>query len=246
MFSALTGRQTELRAVACRLNPFSGAARRQPRPDTEDGTNAELARRGDDRLQLTDAVQGDDDLPAELLGQERRLDEGPVLVSVAEGQGFGILLQGQSDQQLGFGASLDPESVGTAVVEELLDDMALLVDLDGVDPAVLPLVVVLGDGLLEGAEQLVDEGLEDVGEADQDRELETAVLEIVDEGLEIDPGQGGTRRPDLDIPAVVDGEEVASPAVNVVELDGVLDRPRPDVCGQLDSATSRARPRDCA
>jgi hypothetical protein len=49
------------------------------------------------------------------------------------------------------------------VLHQLLDDVALLVDLDRVDAAERALVVVLGDRLLERAEQLLDARAQDVG-----------------------------------------------------------------------------------
>ena len=86
-------------------------------------------------------------------------------------QGFGVVLQGQGDQQLGLAARLDAQVEGPPVFDQLLDDVALLVDLDRVDAAVAALVLVLRDGLLEGAAELLDPGLQDVGEADQEGEV---------------------------------------------------------------------------
>jgi hypothetical protein len=111
--------------------------------------------------------------------------------------------------------------------------VALLVHLDRVDAAVGALVVVLGDRLLERAEQLLDAPPQDVGEADQHRQVDAAVAQVVDERLEVDRQRARTRGSDLDVAGVVDGEEVATPTVDVVELDGVLDRPGPKVSLQL-------------
>ncbi len=181
------------------------------------------------------AVHRDDDAPAQLLGEERRLDEGAVLVPVAEDERLGVLLEGEGDEQLRLGARLDPQVVGPAVLHQLLDDVALLVDLDRVDPAEGALVVVLRDRLLEGAEELLDARAQDVGEADEDRQVEPAAAEVVHELLEVDaerPRPGGR---DLDVAGLVDGEEVPTPPVDVVQLDGVLDRPRPQLSLQLAS-----------
>ena len=79
-----------------------------------------------------------------------------VLVPVAEDERLGVLLQGEGDQQLRLAARLQAEVEGPAVLDQLLDDVALLVDLDRVDAAVAALVVVLGDGLLERAAELLD------------------------------------------------------------------------------------------
>ena len=46
----------------------------------------------------------------------------------------------------GLRAGLEAVVVGPAELDDLLDDVAVLVDLDRVDAAVLALVAVLGDG----------------------------------------------------------------------------------------------------
>ena len=131
------------------------------RPDLE------LAGAGEDGLELAHAIHDDDDLAAELLRQHGGLDVGAVFVAVAEDQRLGVVLQRQRDQQLGLGAGLDAEVRRPAVLDQLLDDVTLLVDLDRVDAAVGALVLVLDDRLLERPGELLDAGLQDVGEADR-------------------------------------------------------------------------------
>ena len=145
----LGGGEAELRAVARRLHPLARALGGEPRAHADDRADVEVARGGEDGLELAHAVHDDDDLAAELLGEQRGLDVGAVLVPVAEDERLGVVLQGERDQQLGLGAGLEPEVEGPAVLDQLLDHVALLVDLDRVDAAVGALVVVLGDRLLE-------------------------------------------------------------------------------------------------
>ena len=76
--------------------------------------------------------------------------------------------------------------VGPPELDDLLDDVAVLVDLDRVDALVLALVAVLGDGAPEGLVQLDDAALEHVGEADQQRQADAAARDLVDQLLEID------------------------------------------------------------
>ena len=149
---------------------------------------------GQDGVQLAQAVHGDDHPPAELLGEEGGLDERLVLVAVAEDQGLGVVLQGERHQQLGLGAGLDAQVEGPAVLDQLLDHVALLVDLDRVDAAVGALVVVLRDRLLEGAAELLDPRPQDVGEADEEGQVEPAAAQVVHQLLEVDgadPGPAG-------------------------------------------------------
>src|SRR5690606_28786715 len=62
--------------------------------------------------------------------------------------------QGHHREQLGLGACLQAETVGLAKVQDLLDDMTLLVDLDGIDTAVAAVVLVLRHRPLEGVVDL--------------------------------------------------------------------------------------------
>ena len=86
----------------------------------------------------------------------------------------------------------------------------------GIDAAVGALVVVLRDGLLERAAELLDARAQDVGEADQEGKVQPAAAQVFDELLQVDarrPGPGGC---DLYVSGVVDPEEGAAPAVDVV------------------------------
>ena len=190
----LGGGEAELRAVAGRLHPLAGALGGEPRAHADHRPQVELGGGGEDRVELAHAVHRDDDAAPELLREERRLDERAVLVAVAEDERLGVLLQRERDEQLGLGAGLDPEVEGPAVLHQLLDDVALLVDLDRVDAAEGALVVVLGDRLLERAEELLDARAQDVGEADQDREVEPAAAEVVHQLLEVDRQRTRARR----------------------------------------------------
>src|SRR4029079_2071712 len=146
---------------------------------------------------------------------------------------FRVLLQGESDQELRLAARLQAEVEGPAVFDQLLDDVALLVDLDRVDAAIAALVVVLGDGLLERSAELLDARAEDVGEAEEYGEVQAALTEILDELLEVDGVGSRSGGCDLDVAGVVDGEEVPAPTTDVVQLEGVLDRPGPELGLQL-------------
>ncbi len=128
----------------------------EPRAHADDRPHLEVARRSEDGLELAHPVHDDDDLAPELLREQRGLDVGAVFVAVAEDERLGVVLQRERHQQLGLGAGLDAEIEGPAVLDQLLDDVALLVDLDRVDAAVVALVVVLGDRLLERAAELLD------------------------------------------------------------------------------------------
>ncbi len=222
----LGGREAELRAVAGRLDPLAGTFGREARAYADHRTDLELARGAQNGLELADLIDDDDHLAAELLRQQRRLDVGAIFVAVAEDQRLGVVLEGEGDEQLRLRAGLDAEVVGPPVLHQLLDDVPLLVHLDRVDAAIGAAVVVLGDRLLERAAELLHARAQDVREADEEGQVEAAATQVVDQLLQVDPYRAVAGGRHLDVAGLVDAEEVATPAADVVQLDRVVDRPR--------------------
>ena len=128
--------------------------------------DAELLRGLEDQPELGVLLDDRDDVAADLVRQHRRFDELGVLEAVADDRRV-VVGERDDGQQLRLRAGLEAEVVRLAEVEDLLDDLALLVDLDRVDAAVAALVLVLRDGGLERGVDLAEAVLEDVGEADR-------------------------------------------------------------------------------
>ena len=141
--------------------------------------HADLLRRLENQPQLGVFLDDRDDVAADLLGQHRHFDELGVLEAVAD-DGRLVVGQRHHGQQLRLGAGLEAELVRPAEVEHFLDDLPLLIHLDRVDAAVAALVLVLRDGGLEGVVNLAEAVLEDVGEAEQDRQADAAQLQPID------------------------------------------------------------------
>ncbi len=226
----LAGGQAELRTVARGFNPLSGPLGGEAGAHTDHRADVEFARTGEDGVDLLGPVDGDDHLTAELLGEQGGFYVRLVLVAVAQDVRVGVLVQGEGHQQFRLAPRFDAEAVGRAVFDEFLDHVTLLVHLDRVDPAEPPLVVVLGDGGVEGAEELFDPELQDVGEADQKGEVAAPALQILDQFLEVDGALARSLGRHLDVARIVDGEEILAPSVHVIELGSVFDRPSPKVC----------------
>ena len=87
-----------------------------------------------------------------------------------------------------------PKLNGLPNSQDFFDHLPLLVDFDRIDAAVVALVVVLGDAPAKGCVNLAQPVLEDAGEADQDRQIDAAQLQSVDELFQIDPAIGLLRR----------------------------------------------------
>jgi hypothetical protein len=182
----LRGVETELALVAARLLPLADPERRQLDAQPDVGAHVELARQTRDEGQFVELLDDQEDPLAHLLGQQRQLDEVLVLVAVAHDQGFGVVLDGQHGVEFGLGSRLEADVELLAVLHDLFQHRALLVDLDGVHVEVLGLEAVFLGGLLEAVEDLLDAVVEDVGESQQHRRREVAQFQVLHDLDEVD------------------------------------------------------------
>jgi hypothetical protein len=213
--------EAELRAVAGGGLPVPGALGRQPAADADARLDTGLLGDVADQRQLRGLLDDQDHRPAEARGEQRHLDVLLVLVAVADDQRVGVLEHRHHRQQLRLRAHLEAEVEGLAVLHQVLDDEALLVDLDRIDAAVDALVAVLADGVLEGLVELDDARLEDLGEADQEGKTDPPLAQLVDQAFEVDRRRPGPAGVHDEVAQVVDGEVVVPPAGDVVEVGGV-------------------------
>ena len=218
--------QPELGPVAARALPPPAAPRRQLDPHADLGPDAHLlGRTRGTRPELGVFLDDRDDVAAHLVGEHRRLDELGVLEAVADDRRV-VRGQRRHRQQLGLRPGLEAEAVGPAEIQDLLDHLPLLVDLDRIDADVAPLVRMLRrwpTGRRRGCPPAM---AEDIAEPDEDRQVDAAQLQVIDELLEIDRLLGILRRVDEHVAGAADGEVALAPARDLVELVRVRDRPR--------------------
>ena len=221
----LARREPELRPVAARRFPASRSLGRQLDAHADARPDADLLGGLGDQRQLGELLDDDQHRAPQLGGHQRRLDVLLVLVAVADDEGLLVVEHRHDRQQLRLRARLQAVVVGPAELDDLLDDVAVLVDLDRVDALELALVAVLGDRALERLVQLDDAALEHVGETDQQRQADPAARDLVDQLLEIDGRPLEARRMRLDVSGLGDGEIVVAPVLDPVDLGRVRDRP---------------------
>src|SRR5687768_5250090 len=89
-------------------------------------------------------------------------------------------------EQLWLAARFEAVVKRPAELDDLLDDGAVLIDLDRIHAAVLPLIAVLANRVVERAAQQLDARAQDVAEAQEDRQLDAASDELVDQLLHVD------------------------------------------------------------
>ena len=221
----LARRQAELRAVAARRLPAPRPLGGQLDADADARAHADLLGGLGDQRELGELLDDDEDRAPQLRRHQRGLDVLLVLVAVADDQRVLVVEHRHDRQQLRLGAGLEAVVVGPAELDDLLDDVAVLVDLDRVDAAVLALVAVLGDGVLEGLVQLDDAAAQDVGEADEQRQADSAPRDLVDQLLEVDgwPLEAGRMR--LHVAGFGHREVVVAPVFDPIDLGGIRDCP---------------------
>ncbi len=225
-FHDLGDEEAELGADAAGLLPAASAFGGEFHADADGRFDVVELGVFDDELQLAELLDHGDDVLADLGREDDGFDEFIVLEAVADDGGFVVAYQGHHREQLGLGTGFDTEAVFAAEVEDLLDDVALLVDLDGVDATVEALVVVLADGVGEGFVDAGDAVFEDVGEADQHGRLDVALAELVDEFFEVDLAIFVGVGVDGDGAFGGDGEVSLAPVVDAVSSGGIGGSPR--------------------
>ena len=220
----LGGVEAELGVVAGGERPLALAARLEFYAEADHGLHAGLLRDLDDVVDLGDLLDDDDDLLAELAAEEREADVVVVFVAVADDEPLRTLVHRERDHQLGLGPGLQPVVVVLAGGDDLIDDLAELVDLDGEHAAVLALVALVLDRLGEDLVDLHDALAEEILKADDDLRLEAHAGRLVDDIHDPDRAAVGQRL-DLDEAVGIDREVIRAPALETVMFFGLCGRP---------------------
>ena len=178
----------------------------------------------EDEVELGVLFNHRDDFPPDLLGKHGHLDVLVVLEAVAD-DGRIVVGHGHHGHELGLGAGFQAEAKRLAELENLFHNLALLVDLDGVDAAIAALVVVLVDGGLEGGMDLAQAVLEDIGKADQDGKVDATEDEGIDQFFQINGAGGILFGANDHVAGIVDREIAFAPTCDIVKVASHLGSP---------------------
>src|SRR5260221_11828510 len=160
----LRGVESELGLLTAALLPSPESGGRQLDSDAGRGRDTELLRRGEQHVDLAQLLDDDEYLMSELLAHERQAHELVVLVPVADDEMLRALGETEHGLKLGVRAALEADAVLRAELDDLLDDVALLVDLDRVPDRLATRGLVSRDGIHVPLAQGLDARAEDVGE----------------------------------------------------------------------------------
>ncbi len=164
-------------------------------------------------------------LRPDLLRQHRQLDELGVLESIADDGGV-VVGQRRHGHQLGLRSRFQPELERFSEIENFLDDLALLVHLDGIHAHVIAGVFVLGDGGLKRLVDVLQAMPQDVPKPHERRQADAPELQVIDQLLQVDRALRLLRRVNLDVTVLAYRKVPLPPAGNLIHFGGVDRRPR--------------------
>ena len=134
-------------------------------------------------------------------------------------------MEGQPSEQFRLAAYFQPEVVRLAGIQNLFDDFAQLVDLDGEHPAIAALVAKFGDGISERHVDRFHSMTKDVLKANQHRELQAARLGFLDHIREVHRGACLLQWLGDNAPRFINVEVLGAPTLNAVQIARLLDIP---------------------
>ena len=142
-------------------------------------------------------------------------------------QMIGVSLRGHRHhgQQFRLAAGFQAELERLAEFQHFFDHLPLLVHLDRIDAAVVALILLLGHRRLKDAVNFAQPMLQNVGEANQDRQIDAAQLQPIDQLLQVDRALGILRRMHANVPVAVDRKVSVAPARHFVQFGGIDHRP---------------------
>ena len=220
--------QAEFRAVSARRLPAAAATGGQLHAHAEHGANADLLGEFENQFQFGVFLDHGNDLAADLVGEYRHFDELGIFETVADDRRV-VVGHRHDGQQLGLAAGFQPEPKGLAEPQDFFDDLALLVDLDGINAAVAAVVFVFGNRAGESVVDFAQAVLQDAREANQDRQIDAAQLQAIDELLEIQESLRIAGRMNQHVARFGDGKITLTPTRDFVQFRGIGRCPTTDL-----------------
>ncbi len=134
---------------------------------------------------------------------------------------MGVLVETEHGHEFGLAAALEARAVRCAELDDLLYDVALLIDFHRIDGGVGAVVAEFLDRALELAGQRLDSGAQDIGESEQKRQSHALGVQVERKLEQVEPPLGIAVGMDGHVSRLVHPEVPLPPAAHVVELLGV-------------------------
>ena len=139
----------------------------------------------EDQIKLGILFNHRNDLAADLLGEHHHLDVLVVFEAIADDWSL-VVGDRKNGEQLRLRSRFQAEMIRPPELENLLHHLALLIDLDRIDANVFAAVAVFGNRVLKCLVELAQAMLQNIRKANQDRQRNTAQLQLLNQFLEID------------------------------------------------------------
>src|SRR5205823_2926062 len=136
--------------------------------------------------------------------------------------------------KLGLAAALESHPVFLSEIDDLLYDVALLIDLDRINRRVFAVEPEFFPRLVEPPRQLLDSRAKDVREPEQHGQRDALLFQVARDVEQIERPLGVLAvRANDDMAAVIDVEEPGAPPLDVVQRPRGVDRPARSDLGSL-------------
>src|SRR5262249_9537918 len=165
------------------------------------------------------------DVLSKQLPDQHQPHHGPVFVPVADQKRAIVLEMRKRRHQLSFGSAFESEAKRPAGFQNLLNHFVKLIHFDRIDADVRILVLRFFDCPSKGVVQFADAGPQEILKTDEQRKLNSLLLQILRNTENVDPDRISQNWPDRKMPLLVDVEIGLAPQLNPIQVFGVLNRP---------------------
>src|SRR2546423_10048169 len=171
--------ESDLRLLATAFRPPAGPFGVELDADARRRSDPELVGDLEHDVHLAQLLENDEHLMPQLLTHQRETHELFVLVAVAHDHVIRVLGESKHGLQLRFASALEPDASDFPDLDYLLDHVALLIHFDRVDRGVSALIGKLSARPRELLVQRLDSGAQDIRKAQQRREPDALLFQIV-------------------------------------------------------------------
>ncbi len=134
-FEGFADGKAEFGAVAAGGFPAAGATTGEFDANTDGGFDADAFGVFDDEFELGVFFDNGCDLAADFFGQHDHFNVFVVFEAVADDRRF-VIGNGENGEEFGLGARFQTKLVSAAIAKDFLDNLALLIDFDGINATV--------------------------------------------------------------------------------------------------------------